>query len=56
MLFADNFPSGKIKVVTENSEVFLLGLVSQDEADKAAEIARNVDGVTRVIKVFEIID
>lgn len=56
MLFADNFPSGKIKVVTENSEVFLLGLVSQDEADKAAEIARNVDGVTRVIKVFEVID
>ncbi|MDQ7050621.1 MAG: BON domain-containing protein [Enterobacterales bacterium] len=40
MLFADNFPSGKIKVVTENSEVFLLGLVSQDEADKAAEIAK----------------
>ncbi len=56
MLFADNFPSGKIKVVTENSEVFLLGLVSQDEADKAVEIARNVDGVARVIKVFEIID
>ncbi len=55
MLFTENFPSGKIKVVSENSEVFLLGLVSDSEAEKAVEIARNIDGVTRVIKVFEII-
>jgi len=55
MLFADNFPSGKIKVVTENSEVFLLGLVTKEEADKAVEIARNIGGVSRVVKVFEII-
>jgi len=56
MLFSKDFPSTKIKVVTENNEVFLLGLVSQEEAEKAAEIARNVDGVSRVIKVFEIIE
>lgn len=56
MLFTENFPSGKIKVVTENNEVFLLGLVSESEAEKAVEIARNIDGVTRVIKVFEIIE
>lgn len=55
MLFTENFPSARIKVVTENSEVFLLGLVNKEEADKAVEIARNVDGVTRVIKVFEIV-
>ncbi len=56
MIFTENFPSGKVKVVTENNEVFLLGLVTKDEADKAVEIARNVDGVSRVIKVFEIIE
>lgn len=56
MLFTENFPSGKIKVVTENNEVFLLGLVSESEAEKAVEIARNIDGVTRVVKVFEIIE
>ena len=56
MLFTENFPSGKVKVVTENNEVFLLGLVSESEAEKAVEIARNIDGVTRVIKVFEIIE
>ncbi len=56
MLFTENFPSGKIKVVTENSEVFLLGLVTSNEADKAVEIARNINGVKKVVKVFEIID
>lgn len=55
MLFTENFPSGKIKVVTENSEVFLLGLVTQTEADKAVDIARNINGVTKVVKVFEIV-
>ena len=56
MLFTENFPSGKIKVVTENSEVFLLGLVTANEADKAVEIARNINGVKKVVKVFEMID
>ncbi len=56
MLFANDFPSGKVKVVTENNEVFLLGLVTNSEADKAVDIARNIDGVTRVVKVFEIIE
>lgn len=55
MLFTSEFPSSKIKVVTENSEVFLLGLVTSQEADKAVEITRNIDGVKKVIKVFEYI-
>jgi len=44
-----------IKVVTENSEVFLLGLVTPQEASIVVEIARNINGVSRVIKVFEYI-
>ncbi|MBV1909230.1 MAG: BON domain-containing protein [Kangiellaceae bacterium] len=56
MLFAEEFPSSRIKVVTENTEVFLLGLVTVSEADKAVEIARNIDGVSRVVKVFETIE
>jgi len=56
MLFSENFPSAKVKVVTENSEVFLLGLVTKEEADKAIAITRKIDGVTRVINVFEIIE
>lgn len=42
-----------IRVITENGEVFLMGLVSGAEADKAVDIARNVEGVSRVIKAFE---
>ena len=41
-----------VKVVTENNEVFLMGNVTQDQGNAAAEIARNVAGVTKVIKVF----
>ncbi|HDL5155223.1 TPA: divisome-associated lipoprotein YraP [Mannheimia haemolytica] len=42
----------EVKVVTENGEVFLMGKVSQNQADAAAEAARNVGGVTKVVKVF----
>jgi len=48
-----DFESSHIKVITESGEVFLLGLVSQAEGNRATEIARNVNGVRQVIKVFE---
>lgn len=44
-----------IKVVTENSEVFLLGLVTKVEANIVVEITRNINGVSRVYKAFEYI-
>ncbi|WP_323884427.1 division/outer membrane stress-associated lipid-binding lipoprotein [Aeromonas hydrophila] len=53
MLGAKNFDSAKVKVVTENGEVFLIGLVTRQEGDHAVEIARHVSGVKRVIKAFE---
>ncbi|CAM4172927.1 division/outer membrane stress-associated lipid-binding lipoprotein [Shewanella aquimarina] len=43
----------RIKVITENGEVFLLGVVSRDQADLAVDIARNTAGVRKVIKVFD---
>lgn len=53
-LLADDDVAGlNIKVVTENGEVFLMGLVQGPEADKAVDIARHVDGVARVVKAFE---
>ncbi|PWW37568.1 osmotically-inducible protein OsmY [Idiomarina loihiensis] len=54
--FANNksIDATNIKVVTENAEVFLLGHVSQIEADAAVEVARNVDGVERVVKALTI--
>ena len=50
MLGTKNFDSTKVKVVTENSEVFLIGLVTRQEGDQAVEIARHVSGVKQVIK------
>ncbi len=44
-----------VKVVTENSVVYLLGLVTRKEADDATNIARHVGGVKRVVRVFEYI-
>ncbi|OCW97987.1 division/outer membrane stress-associated lipid-binding lipoprotein [Alishewanella sp. HH-ZS] len=53
-LLADERVSGlNIRVVAENQEVFLMGLVGGAEADRAVDIARNVEGVVRVIKAFE---
>jgi osmotically-inducible protein OsmY len=53
LLTAETITGNNIKVVTENGEVFLMGLVSETEADMAVEIARHVNGVKRVVKAFE---
>jgi osmotically-inducible protein OsmY len=47
------FSPNHIKVVTEASTVYLMGIVSQEEGDAAAEIARTTSGVRGVVKVFE---
>lgn len=49
----NKFPANYVKIVTENSVVYLLGIVTKAEADDAVEIARNTDGVDKVVKVFE---
>jgi osmotically-inducible protein OsmY len=56
MVKEGRFPANYVKVVTESSVVYLLGLVTQQEAQDAVEIASGTDGVYRVVKVFEYID
>lgn len=51
----NRFQANHVKVVTENSVVYLMGYVTQKEADDAVEIARNTSGVTSVVKVFDYI-
>ncbi|KZN29499.1 hypothetical protein N480_07185 [Pseudoalteromonas luteoviolacea S2607] len=53
LLASDNVNGSNIKVITENAEVFLMGMVAKDEAEQAVDIARNIHGVERVIKAFE---
>ena len=47
--------AGAFKVVTERGTVFLMGRVTQQEADRATAIARQIDGVQRVVRIFEVI-
>jgi len=42
-----------LKVVTEAGAVYLMGVVSEAEAEEAVDIARNTGGVRKVVKVFE---
>lgn len=56
MLAEKNFSSNHIKVYSENGEIFLMGLVTKAEADKAIAIVRNIDGVERVVQLFEYIE
>ena len=53
-LLSDKSVEGlRIKVVTENGIVYLMGLVSQAESDRAVALIREVPGVQRIVKVFE---
>jgi len=56
MMTNSDVPSDQVRVITENGSVYLMGLISQAEGDNAANLARNVSGVTRVVKVFEYIN
>lgn len=42
-----------VKVVTEDGVVYLMGLMSPDEAHSAIEVARDVGGVQRVVSLFQ---
>jgi len=42
-------------VTTENGVVYLMGTLTREDADKATEIARSIDGVTKVVQIFSYI-
>jgi len=55
LIDAQDISANSFKVVTERAVVYLMGRVSQREGTRAAEIARGVAGVQKVVKVFEYI-
>ena len=52
---AKDLSASAFKVTTERGTVYLMGRVTQREADRATDIARNTQSVVRVVRVFEII-
>ena len=55
MVDAKDIQANAFKVVTERSVVYLMGRVSEREANRAADVARGVSGVQKVVKVFEVV-
>jgi osmotically-inducible protein OsmY len=45
-----------VKVVTEAAVVYLMGLVTREEGEAAAQIAAGTGGVTKVVKLYEYLD
>jgi osmotically-inducible protein OsmY len=57
LMLADPTVAGlRTKVVTENGVVYLMGLVSQAEANQTVDLVSNSSGVTKVVRAFEYID
>jgi osmotically-inducible protein OsmY len=52
----EGFDGTKVKVVTENGTVFLMGKLYHREADVVTDTARQVGGVQRIVRLFEYLD
>lgn len=55
LLDADGVNAHQVKVVTEAGTVYLMGLLTREEADIASDVARTTSGVVKVVRVFEYI-
>ncbi len=56
MLADSGVPGSRIKVITENGIVYLLGLVTQQEGAQATNVVQSVSGVQKIVKLFEYIN
>jgi osmotically-inducible protein OsmY len=52
---AKDLQASAVKVVTERGTVYLMGRVTEREATRAAELARSISGVQKVVRVFEVL-
>jgi osmotically-inducible protein OsmY len=52
---ASDLEANAFKVITERGTVYLMGRVTEREANRATELTRRVDGVQKVVRVFETI-
>jgi len=47
------FDITRVKVVTENKTVFLMGLLSKEESEAVIDVVKKVTGIVRIVKIFE---
>ncbi len=55
MLSQKGLESGTLRVITENGIVYLMGISTPEQANLAVDVARHVNGVRKVVKVFQYI-
>ena len=55
MIFTDQLPSNSMAIVAEGTSVYLMGILTQGEADLAKKVASNTNGVKEVFVYFDII-
>jgi osmotically-inducible protein OsmY len=55
MIFTDKLPSNSMVIVAEGSSVYLMGILTQQEAEIAKKVASNANGVKDVYAYFDII-
>ena len=55
MIFTDKLPSNSMSIVAEGASVYLMGVLTQNEADLAKKVASNTNGVKDVYVYFDII-
>lgn len=55
LLFAPGVPARRVKVVTENGVIYLMGLLTREESEKAINAVRNTRGAQKIVKIFEYI-
>lgn len=55
MLTKKGLESGSIRVVTENGVVYLMGIASPEQASLSVDVARRINGVNKVVKIFQYI-
>ncbi|WP_081759155.1 BON domain-containing protein [Thioalkalivibrio sp. HK1] len=51
----DTIKPTQVKVISERGVIYLMGLLTREEAEKAREVARQQSGVRRVVEIFEYI-
>jgi osmotically-inducible protein OsmY len=56
MLADSTVPGSRIKVVTENGVVYLMGLITRQEGIRATNLAQGVNGVQKIVKLFQYTD
>ncbi|MDN3522361.1 BON domain-containing protein [Halomonas ramblicola] len=52
----ERIDTGRIRVITENASVYLMGIVTRAEADRIVDAVSRVGGMQRIVKVFDYLD